>query len=148
MWVMYYLVVPIYPCKTMKLLFVFQILQAVAGLAADGRQIVARAKSEATNYERFSFFFKCQNVVWHSLHRFHYMCSMRLILVLNPLFGENILPTPSHFLGWKKLFENGLEWFENNLEKWCRIVWLCELRGGINGWYFRYCIGIWKVEKK
>jgi len=29
--------------------------QAVAGLAADGRQIVARAKSEATNYERFVF---------------------------------------------------------------------------------------------
>lgn len=25
----------------------------MAGLAADGRQIVARAKSEATNYERF-----------------------------------------------------------------------------------------------
>jgi hypothetical protein len=29
--------------------------QAVAGLAADGRQIVARAKSEATNYQRFVF---------------------------------------------------------------------------------------------
>ncbi|KAK1294075.1 Proteasome subunit alpha type-3 [Acorus calamus] len=28
---------------------------AVAGLAADGRQIVARAKSEATSYERSSF---------------------------------------------------------------------------------------------
>lgn len=35
----------------MYMLVVFQ-LQAVAGLAADGRQIVARAKSEATNYER------------------------------------------------------------------------------------------------
>lgn len=31
-------------------------LQAVAGLAADGRQIVARAKSEASNYERFALF--------------------------------------------------------------------------------------------
>lgn len=30
-------------------------LQAVAGLAADGRQIVTRAKSEANNYERFMF---------------------------------------------------------------------------------------------
>ncbi|KAK6120423.1 hypothetical protein DH2020_045837 [Rehmannia glutinosa] len=29
--------------------------KGVAGLAADGRQIVARAKSEATNYERFLF---------------------------------------------------------------------------------------------
>lgn len=29
------------------------VIQAVAGLAADGRQIVARAKSEATNYQRF-----------------------------------------------------------------------------------------------
>ncbi|KAK6127163.1 hypothetical protein DH2020_039092 [Rehmannia glutinosa] len=28
----------------------------VAGLAADGRQIVARAKSEATNYEKFVFY--------------------------------------------------------------------------------------------
>ncbi|KAF9613169.1 hypothetical protein IFM89_005940 [Coptis chinensis] len=27
---------------------------AVAGLAADGKQIVARTKSEATNYERFA----------------------------------------------------------------------------------------------
>jgi hypothetical protein len=33
-------------------MLVFLQLQAVAGLAADGRQIVARAKSEATNYER------------------------------------------------------------------------------------------------
>ena len=33
------------------------VIQAVAGLAADGRQIVARAKSEATNYQRFSFLF-------------------------------------------------------------------------------------------
>ena len=33
------------------------LFQAVAGLAADGRQIVARAKSEATNYERFFPFF-------------------------------------------------------------------------------------------
>ena len=32
---------------------IFFQFQAVAGLAADGRQIVARAKSEATNYERF-----------------------------------------------------------------------------------------------
>jgi hypothetical protein len=31
-------------------------LKAVAGLAADGRQIVTRAKSEATNYERLSFY--------------------------------------------------------------------------------------------
>lgn len=31
-------------------------VQAVAGLAADGRQIVARAKAEATNYERFTTF--------------------------------------------------------------------------------------------
>lgn len=31
---------------------VHNLLQAVAGLAADGRQIVARAKSEATSYER------------------------------------------------------------------------------------------------
>lgn len=29
-------------------------LQAVAGLAADGRQIVARTKSEANSYERFA----------------------------------------------------------------------------------------------
>lgn len=50
----------IYPCPASCgwLLFwwfadVFQ-LQAVAGLAADGRQIVARAKSEASNYERFA----------------------------------------------------------------------------------------------
>jgi hypothetical protein len=35
----------------MYMLVAFQ-LQAVAGLAADGRQIVSRAKSEATNYER------------------------------------------------------------------------------------------------
>ncbi|KAF9592799.1 hypothetical protein IFM89_017369 [Coptis chinensis] len=27
---------------------------AVAGLAADGKQIVARTKSEATNYERLA----------------------------------------------------------------------------------------------
>lgn len=33
----------------------FDVLQAVAGLAADGRQIVARAKAEATNYERYAF---------------------------------------------------------------------------------------------
>ncbi|KAG8367774.1 hypothetical protein BUALT_Bualt16G0107700 [Buddleja alternifolia] len=32
---------------------------AVAGLAADGRQIVTRAKSEATNYEKFVLFFSC-----------------------------------------------------------------------------------------
>ncbi|KAK1319564.1 Proteasome subunit alpha type-3 [Acorus calamus] len=31
------------------------IVMAVAGLAADGRQIVARAKSEATSYERSPF---------------------------------------------------------------------------------------------
>lgn len=37
-------------------MLMFSQLQAVAGLAADGRQIVARAKSEATNYERFLFF--------------------------------------------------------------------------------------------
>lgn len=36
-------------------LLMFLLLQSVAGLAADGRQIVARAKSEATNYERFLF---------------------------------------------------------------------------------------------
>ncbi|XP_039021158.1 proteasome subunit alpha type-3-like [Hibiscus syriacus] len=30
---------------------------AVAGLAADGRQIVARAKSEATNYQRIFLLF-------------------------------------------------------------------------------------------
>lgn len=35
-------------------ILVFIHLQAVAGLAADGRQIVARAKSEANNYERLS----------------------------------------------------------------------------------------------
>jgi 20S proteasome alpha/beta subunit len=32
------------------------VLKAVAGLAADGRQIVTRAKSEATNYERLAFY--------------------------------------------------------------------------------------------
>ncbi|XWS52672.1 hypothetical protein CRYUN_Cryun11dG0091000 [Craigia yunnanensis] len=35
---------------------------AVAGLAADGRQIVARSKSEATNYERISLFFSVLSV--------------------------------------------------------------------------------------
>ena len=63
------------------------------------------------------------------------------------LFGVAILAIPSHLLGWKKWFENGLEWFENDLDKWCRIVWLCQFRGGINGWDSRYCIRIWKVEK-
>lgn len=33
--------------------FLFLSCQAVAGLAADGRQIVARAKSEARSYERY-----------------------------------------------------------------------------------------------
>ena len=28
------------------------------------------------------------------------------------------------------------------------MVWLCEFQGDINGWDLRYCIGIWKVEKK
>lgn len=42
-------------------------LQAVAGLAADGRQIVTRAKSEATNYEKF--------VLWLSCFFFlHFLC--------------------------------------------------------------------------
>ena len=27
------------------------------------------------------------------------------------------------------------------------MVWLCKFRGSINGWDFRYFIGIWKVEK-
>jgi hypothetical protein len=36
-------------------MLMFLQLQAVAGLAADGRQIVARAKSEANSYERFAF---------------------------------------------------------------------------------------------
>lgn len=35
-----------------KLAMSLYVQQAVAGLAADGRQVVARAKSEATNYER------------------------------------------------------------------------------------------------
>lgn len=39
----------------MSFFLMFFQLQAVAGLAADGRQIVARAKAEATNYQRFAF---------------------------------------------------------------------------------------------
>ena len=27
-----------------------------------------------------------------------------------------------------------MEWFENSLEKWGKMVWLCEFRGGINDW--------------
>ena len=42
-----------------------------------------------------------------------------------------ILAIPSHFLGLKKWFENSLEWFEKND---VRMVWLCEFRGGTNGW--------------
>lgn len=37
-----------------SILLIFLYVQAVAGLAADGRQIVARAKSEATSFERFA----------------------------------------------------------------------------------------------
>jgi 20S proteasome alpha/beta subunit len=33
-------------------LYIYAQLQVVAGLAADGRQIVSRAKSEAASYEK------------------------------------------------------------------------------------------------
>lgn len=40
-------------------------MQSVAGLAADGRQIVARARAEAARYERFHF---CTNIVDNDMH--------------------------------------------------------------------------------
>ena len=46
------------------------------------------------------------------------------------------------------MFENSLEWLENDLEKWYRIVWLYKFWSGINSWGLKYCIEIWKVEKK
>ena len=36
---------------------------------------------------------------------------------------------PSHSILWDG--KNGLEWFEKKI---CWMVWLCEFRGGINGW--------------
>ena len=47
------------------------------------------------------------------------------------MFGQTILPIPFYSLGWEKWFEIGLEWFEKKI---CWMVWLCEFRGGINGW--------------
>lgn len=64
-------------------LLMFIQLQAVAGLAADGRQIVARAKSEANNYERFVLFFSiCKYVnIFRSQGPF-YMC----VILFSPQF--------------------------------------------------------------
>ena len=67
-----------------------------------------------------------------------------------------ILAIPSHFLGLKKWFENSLEWFEKND---VRMVWLCEFRGGTNGWDLKILYkdlkswkkkewnGLWRIRK-
>ena len=70
-------------------LLMFIQLQAVAGLAADGRQIVARAKSEATNYERFVLFFIICEYVNISLSQVpFYMCASLISPLIYSFFCE------------------------------------------------------------